>query len=332
LERYERLILEVAKDIWRRDNRGRRRLPRRFSERLALRLTHVDPGSVVPILERPQEALDIEASDYFDLARDKVDREFEKIVTGAWDDVDLPPSAVQVLKRFGSTLHGRETFTFRAFSSDPIAYTQEVRSRYLAQKVEGAVHLEGFLIGAVHGLDAGARTFRLIAPGGQSISGNYTEPTHFDELRDALSDDTSTFYRLECTYLKTATGVVQAVQDVTEIEIFLSESDPWATRLLEIASLTAGWLDGDGVEIDLSAVELARDILEECSARSIRLPRVYPTPAGGVQLEWHDDDSQTELEITPDLEVIASHFGPDEDVENVMRGSAAAVTFVRGLV
>lgn len=52
-------------------------------------------------------------------------------------------------------------------------------------------------------------------------------------------------------------------------------------RLAEIAKIEPGWLDGDGKAVTATALRIARLLIASP-------PRVYPTPEGGVSLEWDD--------------------------------------------
>lgn len=72
-------------------------------------------------------------------------------------------------------------------------------------------------------------------------------------------------------------------------------------RLDELAALPDGWLDGFGRRIEPPMVDQARQLLAALSARQIADPSIYPTPNGGIQLEWAYPGGGTTIEIvTPD--------------------------------
>ena len=54
LARYERLLIKVARELWRKENPHRTRAPKGFDEQLRLRLTTVTEGCVTPVLLRGQ--------------------------------------------------------------------------------------------------------------------------------------------------------------------------------------------------------------------------------------------------------------------------------------
>ncbi|WP_420117552.1 hypothetical protein, partial [Micromonospora sp.] len=54
--RYERLVVDVAKAIYKNRHARRQRVPRGFATGFELRLTEIQVGSVVPVLEVPAES------------------------------------------------------------------------------------------------------------------------------------------------------------------------------------------------------------------------------------------------------------------------------------
>lgn len=70
----------------------------------------------------------------------------------------------------------------------------------------------------------------------------------------------------------------------------------WAARLGELAALRCGWLDGAGHSVDPAAIETAKALLLRLVGQD--RPGVFPTPEGGIQLEWPDGD--LEVLILPD--------------------------------
>lgn len=73
-----------------------------------------------------------------------------------------------------------------------------------------------------------------------------------------------------------------------------------ATRLDELRDMQNGWLEGEG----LAPGSTGLDWLEYASSGRFPdealLPHIYPTPEGGIQMEWEQDDIVSSLEI--DLE------------------------------
>lgn len=61
-------------------------------------------------------------------------------------------------------------------------------------------------------------------------------------------------------------------------------------RIEEVCSLKAGWLDGEGEDIDRdpNKVEL---VAQAISDKLGVLPGIFPTPEGYVSLEWSLDET-----------------------------------------
>lgn len=70
--RYERLVVDVARGLYKQRHATRQRVPRGFASSFSLRLSDIQAGSVVPILERATNETDTlfdEDSGIFDEAR-----------------------------------------------------------------------------------------------------------------------------------------------------------------------------------------------------------------------------------------------------------------------
>ncbi len=78
-----------------------------------------------------------------------------------------------------------------------------------------------------------------------------------------------------------------------------------ARRLTEIASLKGGWLDGDGEAIDPNVVSFLRSVVIPLASHGPPRVRMYPTPDGGVQLEWSTAKGSLSFEINPDMSAYA---------------------------
>lgn len=72
------------------------------------------------------------------------------------------------------------------------------------------------------------------------------------------------------------------------------------TRLGEIVSLPAGWLDGDGLPVDRRIARVAEAVSRYLLFRTVPRPRVYPTPEGGVQMEWTLGPREISLTVRAD--------------------------------
>ena len=71
-------------------------------------------------------------------------------------------------------------------------------------------------------------------------------------------------------------------------------------RLDEFREMSDGWLEGDGRAPDHAGLDWLSDSFERYYPKGIPLPHTYPTPEGGVEMEWSFGSQSVILEI--DLE------------------------------
>lgn len=341
LTRYERLLVDVAKALWRRRNPDRVRLPAGFEAQLQLRLTRVEGGSVTPVLERtvsdatqPLEA-PVESS-LHGRARELVEETVASISAGGDIPADFPVEALPGFGRFGSTLRGNESIEFLGTSGRPAVLTQQVRRRLLSRTSVEHVEVETTLLGKIVSLDTVAQSFDIQVPSGRTLAARYRdEGLTADLLRVLDQASLASVVRFDCVALVRADGnEVARVEDVWGLEVFESADRPWSRRLVELAALQPGWLDGAGAAVSVPALELAQVLLKQLSEAALVTPKVYPMPDGGVQLEWQVPRRVTSVEVSPDLaiEVYSVDVETQEDSSTTVGTPAAAAESLRTLL
>ena len=77
---------------------------------------------------------------------------------------------------------------------------------------------------------------------------------------------------------------LQRVDEVTAIEL-LDPLDP-RVQLEKLPGLRDGWLDGEGLALSVALLARVGNWLEDYLSEDTPLPRLYPTPEGGVEAEW----------------------------------------------
>ena len=131
---YRNLIVECAKELWRRKNPDRFRLPRGFEEDFRLQFNRLEDGSALVPLQRvrvdDQSELDWGNLDEFDEAADLIDA----TIAAANDDQllpdALPSNVIPLFRDFGKSLLADEVlFTRSRHSSTEAAYTAKARKR-----------------------------------------------------------------------------------------------------------------------------------------------------------------------------------------------------------
>ena len=116
---YRTLVLECAKELWRRANPGRVRLPKGFEEGFRLQFDRVNEGSAVIPLRRVKETsqAELDLGDEFERAAELIDL---AIAAAASDDLlpaGFPVNVVPLFRDFGRTLRPDEVLYTRSRSS-----------------------------------------------------------------------------------------------------------------------------------------------------------------------------------------------------------------------
>lgn len=74
-----------------------------------------------------------------------------------------------------------------------------------------------------------------------------------------------------------------------------------ALQLEDLRKLEDGWLDGEGVAPPAEGLEWLADAFGKHYPEELPLPRIYPTPTGGAQLEWRFGSHGVNVEVEVDL-------------------------------
>ena len=305
LERLEDLIETVAKALWKRDNPGRTRAPKNFTSAFDLRLIRVDPGSVIPVLERSdldQGIFTGPFADYFDTSMDVIENAFAGIVNNMLLPQDFPEEAAAVMARFGSSFHEDERAIFRSTTSDPVSYSSSIRKNFFGSVRKTLLVQDGSHIGRVTALDVDEQTFTFAPVDSAKVPGVYQDPQLWADLHEVLKQESENCWvRLQGTFRIRPDASTHSVADVASIEVFDVPDTEWGRRLLELADLQDGWIE-DGEAIATPSLECARDVLKRLESKRIR-PGIFPTPAGGIQLEWSADGERYVVAISSELEL-----------------------------
>ncbi len=175
---YRRIILECAKELWRRKHPARERLPRRFEDSFRLQFDRLEEGSTrVPlrrVLEADQAPLDWGNRDEFDEAARLVDAAIAAANDDALLPEDLPANVISLFRDFGRTLHDDEVLYTRARHGQHEApYTATSRKR-LAEWVESTYEDAVEVIGEVQMASVKGQFALLTADSAQQVTGKFS--------------------------------------------------------------------------------------------------------------------------------------------------------------
>ena len=178
LTAYKRLVMECAKELWRRAHPDYERLPKGFEEKLTLRFSEVNPGSAVVPLRRVvmQEQSPLDFDDEFDRAAALID---EAIAAADADELlpaALPRNVIPLFRDFGRSLRDSETLFVQSRHRPTAApYTAKARLR-LADWTEATYEDAVEAIGEVNMANVRGGAFELtVAPGQAPVKGKFTE-------------------------------------------------------------------------------------------------------------------------------------------------------------
>jgi hypothetical protein len=297
----EEMIVEVAKWRFREEHPDRKRSPRGFTDRITLALADIEEGSAIANIVL---SLRIGASTlfplsddriYYEQARDCVTAAIEAAAEGKPATNHLPREALAFFDRFGRSLRDEEAIEFPFADKPPVRLTRDVRRKLLADSGANVLTDSIELRGAVHEADQNAMTFQMMLADGSKIPGPIA-PQHFDTIMQAFAE-----------YLQGAKILIQGVgefsrgerlQSILSIEhtMMLDPLDILA-RIQELKLLKHGWLDANGLAPPEAGLDWLATALRDRYPDTLALPCIYPTAAGGVQLEWSFDPEEISLEI-----------------------------------
>ncbi len=198
---YRNLIVECAKELWRRKNPDRVRLPRGFEEGFRLQFNRLEDGSAVVPLQRvrvdDQSELDWGNLDEFDAAADLIDA----TIAAANDDAllpdALPSNVIPLFRDFGKSLQADEVlFTRSRHGSTEAAYTAKARKRlteWVGPTYEDVVDV----IGEVRMANLGPGTFSLQLDDTETLVSGRFSPEQESEVLDALRNHRSLRLRVQ---------------------------------------------------------------------------------------------------------------------------------------
>ncbi|MEU5286504.1 hypothetical protein AB0G97_21180 [Streptomyces sp. NPDC020755] len=317
--RYERLVINVAKGLYKQRNWRRQRVPRGFTSDFGLRLTAVNRGSVMPVLEISQntesELFEREGEGIFDEARFLIQDTLRSVAGGGAIPQRFPHAALKEFSSFGRSLQGDETILFDEGSRHEAIFSQEIR-RILQERASiDEFEVEVQTLGQIIGVLADKSTFEFLPVGTtRSIMGRFSSAELVPELTQYLGHSTmAPSVAMSAVALQSSDAGTIEFQDILSIEPALPAE--WSSRLAELNKLENRWLDGGGDAIALQVLRATESLLLECLDGGIPRPNIYPVDTGGVQLEWLSGQGEVSVEIVASREIELYAFSKIDDAD-----------------
>lgn len=315
LSRYERLLIQVARGVWKDTHPKRIRAPKRFDQKLRLRLVTVDRGSVIPVLAPNEQLADPQLFDpdgLYQQSHELVAEALAAVVDEKPLPANFPLEATASLVQFGSSFRDDERCVLRRRSGAEVTYSQGARRHLVKITAEDNIQIDGELVGRVTTLRPNPQDFQFLVRGSTRVTGKYHQQSRIEELRPVVDTDAKApFVRLACTFSKDSLGRVATIEDVREVETVLGTEDAMAPDLRGLLELEAGWHDGAGEAPTDTAVEWVRDFAAELNVPTDALG-LFPTLEGGVLAEAQIDARRWSLEVEADGSPFVASGGPGE--------------------
>jgi len=186
---YRRLVVETAKELWRRNHPERDRLPPGFAAGVVLRLAVPDPAvasaAVERQVERPEGMLPLTLDDEVDEAADVVEEAIAAAAANRPMPNALPPSVAHLFQGFGRSLGRDDRIVLHgARRAKPVAYTAEARDRALRWQ-EATVLEQVTVVGELRALDLDGGHFAIRFEDGRRLRGSFDDDQEA-ELVEAL--------------------------------------------------------------------------------------------------------------------------------------------------
>ena len=299
------LVIEVARWRFLKENPSRQRSPRWFNK-IDLKLTGISRGSAVPVIslvpdERFFGARPLWYHRFYERAREDI---VDAIGAAESNDSQLhskrhfPSHFLTHFNRIGRSLRDGEWIEFiTPTRREPVRLTKRSRLRLLHWASMREISPVIFR-GVVSEADRARMTFELQPVYGPKISG----PIPVEYLETVMT----AFNRYDLGERVMVEGVghidwgsrTSRLESVARVRLLAPLDVP--ARLDEFRALKDGWLEGDGRAPDHAGLDWLSESFERLYPEDIPLPHTYPTPKGGVEMEWSFGSQSVILEI--DLE------------------------------
>jgi hypothetical protein len=231
---YKEILVETAKELWRRHNPNRERLPANYEESLVLKFFGLEKGSstCVPIhreLEDPEQGRLFEEPDELDEAA----RLVANVIRAAGQDASLPSEfPARILQRFetyGRSLRDDESIVQSvAKGNGDATYNRTVRGR-LMERSEGAYEDQVDLIGTVTMARVSLPRMTLTLDDGRDIDAVFRAEDE-DAVTTALKRHASVKVRIKGRGLFLATGALHRVAEITELSLLEGDEQAMAQQ------------------------------------------------------------------------------------------------------
>lgn len=298
----EELLLALAKQIYLDENQNRRRVPKGFGDNVRLSVSHIGEGSAIPKILliyslSSISTVDVDSANiaYVEKAKEKVIEIIDSANTNK--KINLDPKFLGYFNRIGKNLLDDESIDFLPDSDKSAILNKDTRKAILLSRAEKHEYSVSSSFNAfVSSIDKGQEKFKL------DIEGNVIECS-FETAGDFIRTIYTGFNEHENNTLLSikATGIYNEHDKLIKIEAIeaMDVLDPFDVkiRLNYLSKLEDKWYDGDGKAPEGELLNKFGEYFTEYYDGGLKLPSIFPTIEGNIQLEWAFPRANVFLEV-----------------------------------
>ena len=297
------LIKDVVKWHYLEGNPDRRRLPRGFNDRADLKLTKIDVGSSIPVIEL--FTLDHSTQDDSPTYRKLFEAAVKDIVStidaagqngGAPPNDHIPPHYLAHFNGIGRNLRDGESMDLHIPHSQISARLDQTKRRELLKRSRVRIRTEETTLrGGVPETDQDRMSFELQLSDGIKIQAPLPEQYHaaiMDATRQYLTGARVLIRGIGMYDQRNRLMSLQSVEDVNLL-------DPLdvADRLDHFRALQDSWLEEGASAPNHDGLDWLATVFDRYFPPSGILPHTFPTYDGGIRMEWSHENHRFILEI-----------------------------------
>jgi|GEM_PF-5741056 len=307
---FEDILRSLVRLYWHDRNPGRKRIPKGYDNEITLRLTAIDEGSAMPVLEYDSTLLADNLFGPYEITGDysRAIEAIENFINYGYADKGQIPTDIRRLpankiKKFGQTMRKGEAIQVsasRPASWDTVTrYTPEARSNALVNLVGNftqQVTVEGQVI------DFNVSVGKLVVRD-REHKGDIAVPYLESGLTVSI-DSVRQLFECEAEGVGefNANGRLMKLVSVTSLNVIDVTEDARVARasLDALADLEEGWVDGEsGEPVTEAVIERGRAVIDAMISLSNITRVVVPTEEGGMSFFWPEAENQLSIEIEP---------------------------------
>ena len=294
---YEKILIELAKQIWRDEHPNRLKLPKNFARYFQLQLGKIKDGSAVAELPRFEEDLpplfgDFAPEDIFDKAQD----EFVKIIDAANENRPIPRLSAPLrteLHHLRKNLRSSEDIVItrcrRKRKEDCHRVSQQTKEKITKElREERSQHIQGF--GLLNGMSESSASITVVSEHGLT-----TFEVNFQTIREEYAGKNGYLVNFDVVALVDYDGQIKKLNSVNSVSLVTDtqEMKNAVDRVEDLGGIEEGWLDGEGEEVSKVTLLFSKDLARYIASFTSGVG-IFPTLDGGISVEY----TRNELEWT----------------------------------